>query len=48
MMVHPVRAGLAGVAMIATAAGVVLGYDLPDAWWTAFGAIIAFYFTASN
>lgn len=44
MNTHPIRATLAIAAVGATVAMLFMGIDVPDAWWTAFGAIIAFYF----
>ncbi len=45
MQIHPVRAGIALICILATVYGMLVAQiEMPDAWWLALGAVIAFYF----
>lgn len=46
--VHPVRAALAVVTMVATVAMLFLAVEIPDAWWAIVGAVGMHYFDGSN
>lgn len=46
--IHPVRATLAVGTLVVTAYLLVVGIDVPDAWWTFLGGIGVFYFTTKE
>lgn len=48
MNIHPVRAALALIAWIPTVYCVVMGIDIPDAWWAIVGGVSVFYFTTTS
>jgi len=43
--IHPVRAALAIITIGVTAFLLIVGSEVPDAWWTFLGCVGAFYFT---
>lgn len=46
--IHPIRAALALVAWGATVYFLLVGIDIPDAWWAIVGGISVFYFTGTK
>jgi len=48
MKIHPVRASLAVGVVAATIYMMATGRTIPEAWWVALGAVVTFYFTATD
>ena len=46
--VHPIRASLAISGWLATIAFLLLGIEIPEAWWALVSAISVFYFATAT